>query len=71
MTCEDCDKEYGARDLKKLCCAVRFIEKSLRDDADRLLTQTAHAYGHKRSDLEAGVAHIRRERRKPSGEPAR
>lgn len=71
MSCELCDKESGEYDLNKLCCAARFADKSTRDDAARLVAHLSVKYGHDIDDLRSGIAHIRRERRKPSGEPAR
>ena len=71
MTCPHCTTSSGEYDKRKLCCAARFVEQATRDDAARLLAQTADRYGHDIDDLRNGIAHIRRERRKPSGEPAR
>lgn len=67
MTCPHCTTSSGEFDKRKLCCAVRFIEKATRDDADRLITQTAQKFGHSTDDLKAGIASIRRERRKAQG----
>ena len=67
MTCRQCDTTSGEFDKRKLCCAVRFIEQATRDDAARLIAQTAQKYGHSIEDIKAGVAQLRRERRKAQG----
>ena len=64
MTCHQCDTSSGEFDKRKLCCAVRFIEKATRDDSARLIAQTAKQFGHDPEDIKAGIASIRRERRK-------
>lgn len=67
MTCHQCDTSSGEFDKRKLCCAVRFVEQATRDDAARLIAQTAKQFGHNPDDIKAGIASIRREKRKAMG----
>lgn len=74
MTCPNCaagDRD-GTFDKRKLCCAIRLIEKSTREQADMLVAQVSERHGHDPDALRAGVAELRRERRKRrDGEAAR
>lgn len=71
MACRDCEQNTGTFDHKKLCCAVRWIEKTTREDMQKMLAQMSSKWGHSETDLRAGIAELRRSRRKPQEEVRR
>lgn len=65
MTCQQCERDSGEYDIRKLCCAARLIDDQTKATYARLMAK-ATANGHDEADVRNVIAERRRKTRKPT-----
>jgi hypothetical protein len=70
MTCQQCARNSGEYDIRKLCCAARLIDDQTKATYERLMAK-AVANGHDEADVRNAIAERRRKTRKPTANTTR